>query len=86
MANPYWQGFMRAIGLRPGFRRTGASSLTSIAFAAFVGTVSGHYIFKQPLEEYWAHEHQVQADAAAAAAAAANGTAAATKTTDSQSS
>ena len=69
MANPYWQGFMRAIGLRPGFRRTGASSLPSIAMAAAVGTVSGHYIFKAPLEEYWTEENARQAEIAAAAAA-----------------
>ncbi len=62
---------MRAIGLRPGFRRTGASSLPSIAMAAAVGTVSGHYIFKAPLEEYWTEENAKNAEIAAAAAAAA---------------
>jgi len=25
----------------------------NIAVAALVGVVSGHYIFKQPLEDYW---------------------------------
>lgn len=70
MANPYWQGFMRAIGLRPGFRRTGASSLGSIAMAAAVGTISGHYIFKQPLEDYWREENARQAEIAAQTAGA----------------
>jgi hypothetical protein len=64
---------MRAIGLRPGFRRTGASSLGSIAMAAAVGTVSGHYIFKAPLEEYWTEENARQAEIAAAASASAEG-------------
>jgi hypothetical protein len=75
MANPYWQGFMRAIGLRPGFRRTGASSLPSIAMAAAVGVVSGQYIFKIPLQEYWEEENARQAEIAAAGggAAAADG-------------
>jgi hypothetical protein len=71
MANPYWQGFMRAIGLRPGFRRTGASSLGSIAMAAAVGVISGQYIFKIPLEEYWTEENARQAEIAAAAAGGA---------------
>jgi hypothetical protein len=75
MANPYWQGFMRAIGLRPGFRRTGASSLGSIAMAAAVGVISGQYIFKIPLEEYWTEENARQAELAAAAAGAGGATA-----------
>jgi hypothetical protein len=72
MPNPYWQGLMRAIGLRPGFRRTGASSLGSIAMAAAVGTVSGHYIFKAPLEEYWTEENARQAELSATATASAS--------------
>mmetsp|Transcript_13136 Transcript_13136/g.30610 ORF Transcript_13136/g.30610 Transcript_13136/m.30610 type:complete len:83 (-) Transcript_13136:898-1146(-) len=51
-----WKGFLRAIGLRASFRRTGASSLGNIAVAAFVGAVSGHYIFAEPLRQYWAEQ------------------------------
>jgi hypothetical protein len=42
--------------------------LGSIAMAAAVGTVSGHYIFKAPLEEYWTEENAKNAAIAAAAA------------------
>jgi len=52
-SNPRFSLFLRAIGLKPGFRRTGPSALINIAVAAAVGVVSGHYIFKEPLEEYW---------------------------------
>lgn len=58
--NPRFSLFLRAIGLKPGFRRTGPSSLLNIAVAAGVGVISGTYIFKQPLEEYWKEEHQRQ--------------------------
>jgi hypothetical protein len=32
----------------------------NIAVAAGVGTISGHYIFKQPLEEYWQEQYRLQ--------------------------
>ncbi|KAL7577291.1 hypothetical protein ACA910_002035 [Epithemia clementina (nom. ined.)] len=48
--------FLRAIGIKPGFRRTGSSSLINIAVAAGVGAASGYYIFKQPIEDFYA-EH-----------------------------
>lgn len=50
----YWQGFLRAIGMRPGFRRTrtGPGSLLHLFVAAGVGVVSGHYIFSEPLREF----------------------------------
>lgn len=56
--NPYFSLFLRAIGIKRGFRRTGPNSLWSIAIAAGVGVISGQYIFKQPLEEYWKEQHQ----------------------------
>lgn len=52
--DPRFSLFLRAIGLKPGFRRTGPSNLVNIAFAAGLGVISGNYIFKEPLEEYWA--------------------------------
>ena len=51
--NPHWSGFKLAVGLRPGFRRTGPATLINIAVAAGVGAVSGYYIFKEPLDDYW---------------------------------
>ncbi len=50
----YWQGFLRAIGMRPGFRRTrtGPGSLLHLFIAAGVGVVSGHYIFSEPLRKF----------------------------------
>jgi hypothetical protein len=54
----YWANFKRALGFRHGFRRSGGSSYINIAVAAGVGVVSGHYIFKQPLEDYWSEENQ----------------------------
>jgi hypothetical protein len=59
--NPRFSLFLRAIGLKPGFRRgSGPSSLFSIGVAALVGVVSGHYIFHEPLEAYWKEQHQIQ--------------------------
>ena len=66
--DPRFSLFLRAIGIKPGFRRTGPSSLINIAFAAGVGVISGQYIFKEPLEEYWA-----EVRAREAAERAANG-------------
>jgi hypothetical protein len=59
----YWQGFLRAIGMRPGFRRTrtGPGSLLHLFVAAGVGVVSGHYIFSEPLREFHAQRIQEQA-------------------------
>ena len=54
----YWKSFLRAIGLRHSFRRTGASSLPNLAVAAALGVISGQYIFKQPLEEFWSEENR----------------------------
>jgi len=34
--------------------------LLNIAFVAAVGVVSGHYIFKQPLEDYWTEQQGQQ--------------------------
>lgn len=58
--NPRFSMFLRAIGLKPGFRRTGPSSLFSIGVAALVGVVSGHYIFHEPLQAYWKEQQQLQ--------------------------
>jgi hypothetical protein len=54
----YWANFKRALGIRPGFRRSSASAYFNMAVAAGVGVISGHYIFKQPLEEYWREQHK----------------------------
>lgn len=57
--HPRWSMFLRAIGVKPGFRRTGPSSLFNIALAAGLGVVTSQYIFKQPLEDYWAEQRQL---------------------------
>ena len=59
----YWKSFLRAIGLRQSFRRTGPSSLLNIAVASAVGVVSGQYIFKEPLEQYWSEENRAAREA-----------------------
>lgn len=59
----YWKSFLRAIGLRQSFRRAGPSSLFNIAVAAGIGVVSGQYIFKVPLEEYWSEQNRVAREA-----------------------
>lgn len=54
-------GFMQAVGLRPTFRPRrsvfgGGSStifIFNILVATGLGIVSGQYIFKEPLEQYW---------------------------------
>lgn len=61
--NAYMKGFKLAIGIKPGFRRTGPAGLMNIAVAAAVGVVSGHYIFKQPLEDYWTEKRLQEANA-----------------------
>jgi hypothetical protein len=58
--NPRFSLFLRAIGVKPGFRRTGPSSLINIGFAALLGVVSGHYIFNEPLKQYWLEQQQLQ--------------------------
>lgn len=59
----YWKSFLRATGFRQSFRSTGPSSLLNLAVAAGLGVASGHYIFKQPLEEYWSNaEHRKEHD------------------------
>lgn len=40
----YLSFFMRAVGLKRGFRRTGPSTLVNLAFAAGVGIVSGTFV------------------------------------------
>eukprot|EP00561_Arcocellulus_cornucervis_P002860 CAMPEP_0185822724 /NCGR_PEP_ID=MMETSP1322-20130828/27128_1 /TAXON_ID=265543 /ORGANISM="Minutocellus polymorphus, Strain RCC2270" /LENGTH=81 /DNA_ID=CAMNT_0028520217 /DNA_START=45 /DNA_END=290 /DNA_ORIENTATION=+ len=51
-------GFKRAIGLKGGFRRTGASSWHNIIVSSAVGCVSGYYIFAEPLRDYWEDQRQ----------------------------
>lgn len=50
----------RALGIRSGFRRGGSNFLNyaSVAVAAGVGVVSGHYIFDEPLKAYWREENE----------------------------
>jgi len=50
---PRFDLFLIAIGLKPGFRRTGPSRLVNIAVASLIGVISGQYIWKEPLEQYW---------------------------------
>jgi hypothetical protein len=53
----------RALGFRnAGFRRGGSNffNYASIAVAAGVGVVSGHYIFDEPLKAYWREENERQ--------------------------
>ena len=59
----YMKSFLRAIGLRQSFRRTGPSSLLNIAVAAGIGVVSGQYIFKEPLAEYWSEQNRAAREA-----------------------
>ena len=64
---------------RRGFRRRGGDigGLINIAVVACVGVVSGHYIFKDPLEDYWREKNQENAEKKQApASGAANNTAA----------
>lgn len=63
---PRFDLFLIAIGLKPGFRRTGPSRLVNIAFVSLVGVISGHYIWKEPLEQYW-REKRLQEQQALAA-------------------
>ena len=56
----YWKSFLRAIGARQSFRRTGPSSILNLAVAAGIGIASGHYIFKAPLEEYWSEQNRAE--------------------------
>jgi len=51
-------GFKRMIGLKGGFRRTGASSWHNIILGSVVGAISGYYIFAQPLKDYWEEQRQ----------------------------
>ena len=80
-SNPRFSLFLRAIGLKRGFRRTGPSGLVNIAVAAAVGVVSGHYIFKEPLDEYWKERLEQERLEKEAAAVATAGTTARTNET-----
>ena len=57
--NPRFSLFLRAIGVKSGFRRTGPSSYVNLAVAAAVGIVSGHYIFNEPLREYFEEQRKL---------------------------
>ena len=60
---------------RASFRRTGPSTWGNLVFSAFVGAVSGHYIFAEPLKQYWAEEAlRLKQEQAAGAAPADGGT------------
>lgn len=54
----YWQSFLRAVGFRRSFRRSAGNSWSSLILAAGLGTISGHYIFKAPIEEFWSEENK----------------------------
>jgi hypothetical protein len=60
--DPRFSLFLRAIGVKRGFRRTGPSSFINIAVAAGIGIISGRYIFKEPLEEYWTEQRAIEAE------------------------
>mmetsp|Transcript_2178 Transcript_2178/g.5788 ORF Transcript_2178/g.5788 Transcript_2178/m.5788 type:complete len:81 (+) Transcript_2178:50-292(+) len=75
----WMNNFKRAVGLKASFRRTGASTWPNIALGAFVGVVSGRYIFKQPLEEYWAEQRDLEAERSAGGSATNGAAAASTK-------
>ena len=46
-----------------GFGSTaGPGSMLHLFVAAGIGWVSGQYIFKQPLEEYWAEQRALEAE------------------------
>mmetsp|Transcript_33687 Transcript_33687/g.70044 ORF Transcript_33687/g.70044 Transcript_33687/m.70044 type:complete len:82 (+) Transcript_33687:192-437(+) len=61
--------FLRAVGLKQGFRRSSSQSLVHIIVAAGVGALSGVYIFREPLEEYgqYLKEKQVSEQATSSA-------------------
>jgi hypothetical protein len=48
--NMIWQ--RGTLGFRPS-GRAGWTSVMNVTVAVGVGVVSGHYIFKEPLDEYW---------------------------------
>lgn len=50
------ESFRRAIGLKPSFRRSGASRVGNILFGSVLGMISGKYIFEEPIKEYWENE------------------------------
>uniref|UniRef100_A0A7R9VYS9 Uncharacterized protein n=1 Tax=Pseudictyota dubia TaxID=2749911 RepID=A0A7R9VYS9_9STRA len=52
----------RAVGLKATFRRTGASIWPNVLMGAFVGVISGQYMFKEPLEQYWAEQRRLEAE------------------------
>jgi len=58
--NPYFSLFLRAIGVKQGFRRAGPSSLLNIAFVSLVGVVSGHYIFSEPLRQHFQEQQELE--------------------------
>lgn len=57
-----WERFKRRIGLKPTFRRTGFSFLPNMMFGAFVGIISGKYIFEEPLKEYFEQQRELQSE------------------------
>jgi hypothetical protein len=63
MSSTWTNNIKRALGFRSaGFRRGGSNffNYASIAVAAGVGVVSGHYIFDEPLKAYWREEKERQ--------------------------
>ena len=46
------------------FRNSGSTGLRlmNMVVAAGIGVISGQYIFKEPLEHYWAEQHAAEAD------------------------
>ena len=55
--SPYFSLFLRALGIKPGFRRTGPSRLVNLFVAAGIGVGSGYYIFADALQDA---AHKVQ--------------------------
>jgi len=56
--------FRRAIGLKPTFRRSGSAHFVNLAVGAVVGMVSGNYLFKEPLKEYWEEQDSLKSSPA----------------------
>jgi len=57
---PMFSAFKRGYRPKRTFRRSGPSTLGSQAFAAFVGVISGYYIFAAPLKEHFEEEQRLK--------------------------
>lgn len=57
-----WNEFLRRVGLKPAFRRSlrGPNSTVDLVIIAAVGVISGCYIWKPALDEYWSKRNALE--------------------------